>query len=492
MINNKTILIITDGIGHNPSCNFNAFCNAKTPTYDMLFSKYPHSLIKTSGKYVGLPDGQMGNSEVGHMSIGSGRILYQDLVKINISIKDNTLKDNRVYNEILDNSNNIHLIALVSDGGVHSHILHIKELALIAKAKNKKVFIHAITDGRDVSYNSAKKYIKELLDICDDTIYIATIAGRYYSMDRDNRWDRIKKGYDAIVNLTPKINIDPLKYIQNEYNQEIYDEFITPCSFKDYDGLKENDGVVFCNFRSDRAREMAIALGDTNFNKFTTKKLKINIATMTQYDKNFKYPIMFAKQTPKQTLSQVISDNNLTQLHVAETEKYAHVTFFFNGGVEKPFKNEQRILVPSPKVTTYDLQPSMSANEVASVVLKGMDDGIDFIVVNFANGDMVGHTGVYEAGIKAVESVDKQLGLIYNKANQQGYNIVLTSDHGNCEMMKDNKGNILTNHTVGDVYAFVIANGVDKIDNGGLDNIAPTVLKLMGLKIPDVMNEPLF
>ena len=491
-MNKKTILIITDGIGHNPSCDFNAFCNAKTPTYDMLFSKYPNSLIKSYGKYVGLPNGQMGNSEVGHMSIGSGRVLYQDLVKINLAIEDNTLKDNSVYLQTLDSSNTIHLIGLVSDGGVHSHIEHIKALAMIAKSKEKRVYIHIITDGRDVSFTSSIKYIKEIENICDDLISIATITGRFYSMDRDNRWDRIKSGYSAIVDATPKTPMSAVDYIDNCYQDEIYDEFITPIALNDYSGMSDGDGVVFCNFRSDRARELVSALGDKEFNEFDKKRLELNIATMTRYDKSFEYPVLFDKETPKETLSEVISKAGLTQLHTAETEKYAHVTFFFNGGIEEPFKNEQRVLIPSPKVDTYDLEPSMSAKEVGKAVLNGIKESKDFIVVNFANGDMVGHTGVYDAGIKAVEAVDKELSKIYQKAKELDYNIVLTSDHGNCEMMRDANGNVLTNHTVGDVYAFVIADGVDSIDDGGLDNIAPTILKLMGLKIPSLMSKPLF
>jgi 2,3-bisphosphoglycerate-independent phosphoglycerate mutase len=491
-VNKKTILIITDGIGHNPSCDFNAFCGAKTPTYDMLFSKYPNSLIKSYGKYVGLPDSQMGNSEVGHMSIGSGRVLYQDLVKINLSIKENRLKHNSVYQEVLNKSNTIHLIGLLSDGGVHSHIKHIKALALLAKDNGKKVYIHAITDGRDVSPTSATKYIKELEEICDDNISIATISGRFYSMDRDNRWDRVEKGYIQIVSAATKTDKTPQEYIDKSYEDEIYDEFLLPVSFDGYNGLKSGDGVVFCNFRSDRARQMVTALADKEFKEFNTKKLDLNIATMTNYDKSFNYPVMFDKDTPKDTLSEVISRKGLTQLHTAETEKYAHVTFFFNGGIDEPYENEQRVLIPSPKVATYDLQPAMSADKVGKAVLDGMNQAKDFIVVNFANGDMVGHTGVYDAGVKAVEAVDTQIGLIYQKAQKLGYNILLTSDHGNCEMMRDKNGNILTNHTVGDVYAFVIADGVDKISDGGLDNIAPTVLKLMGLDIPQVMSKALY
>lgn len=487
----KTILVITDGIGHNNSNNYNAFTNANTPTYDYLFNNVPYSLIHTYGNFVGLPDGQMGNSEVGHMTIGSGRVLYQDLVKINLSIKENKLKDNEVLKNTIESSNNIHLIGLVSDGGVHSHINHIIEMAKIADSFNKKVFIHVITDGRDVAYNCAAQYINQIKSICNENIKIATISGRYYTMDRDNRWERVKKGYDAIAFAQPKIKEDILDYLANSYENEIFDEFIEPCAFEGYDGIQNDDGIIFCNFRSDRMREISSVFAKKEFDEFQRKKISLNLATMTQYDKNTPIDILFPKQTPKNTLAEVISKAGLTQLHTAETEKYAHVTFFFNGGVEEPVENETRVLIPSPNVATYDLKPEMSAPEVSSTVRKAMDENNDFIVVNFANGDMVGHTGVYDAAVKAVEAVDKELGLIIEKAKEKGYNLILTSDHGNCEEMKDKDGKTLTNHTVGDVYCFVLANNVSKVNTGGLNNIAPTVLKLMNLEIPQEMDKPL-
>ncbi|RXJ65791.1 phosphoglycerate mutase (2,3-diphosphoglycerate-independent) [Halarcobacter ebronensis] len=487
----KAILIITDGIGFNKSENYNAFVNANTPTYDYLFKNVPYSLIHTYGKHVGLPDGQMGNSEVGHMTIGSGRVLYQDLVKINMAIENNTLKDNEIIKNTLLKSNNIHLIGLVSDGGVHSHIEHIIALAKIAKENGKKVFIHAITDGRDVAPNCAKEYIEQLLNICDEDISLATISGRYYSMDRDNRWERVQKGYDAIAFAKPKTNDDVLTYIDNSYNTEIFDEFLVPTAFEGFEGFNENDGIIFCNFRSDRMRELSNVIANSEFSEFDRFEKNLNIATMTQYDKNLPLPIIFPKETPKNTLAEVISEAGLSQLHTAETEKYAHVTFFFNGGVEEPVLNESRVLIPSPKVATYDLKPEMSAPEVCQEVLKGMDANIDFIVVNFANGDMVGHTGVYEAGIKAVEAVDEQLGLILEKAKQKEYALILTSDHGNCEMMKDEEGKTLTNHTVGDVFCFIMAENVKEVKEGSLNNIAPTVLKLMNLEKTNEMDEAL-
>lgn len=487
----KTVLIITDGIGHNSSCNFNAFCNAKKPTYDYLFSNVPYSLIHTYGEYVGLPDNQMGNSEVGHMTIGSGRVLYQDLVKIHLAIKNDTLKDNVIVKNTIEKSNNIHLIGLASDGGVHSHIDHIIALAKIAQNKNKKVWLHLITDGRDVAPDCAKIYIEKVINICNENIKIATIGGRYYGMDRDNRWDRVELAYNAIANATPKTKDNILDFIDNSYKNEIFDEFLIPTALDGYDGIKDGDGVIFCNFRSDRARELSSVFAKNDFKEFEKKTLNVQIASMTLYDKNIPIPVIFEKDNPTNTLAQVISDAGLSQLHTAETEKYAHVTFFFNGGVEEPFLNETRVLIPSPNVATYDLQPQMSAPKVGEAVRTAMKNQTDFIVVNFANGDMVGHTGVYEAAIKAVEAVDYELGLILEEAKKENYNIVLTSDHGNCEMMRDENGNTLTNHTVGDVYCFVIAPNITKVKEGSLNNIAPTVLKLMGLDIPKEMDEPL-
>jgi len=491
MKNRKTLLIITDGIGYNSSCSFNAFCNANKPTYDKLFNEVPYSLLHTYGEYVGLPSGQMGNSEVGHMSIGSGRVLYQDLVKINLAIENDTLKENSVLQNTLNNSNNLHIVGLLSDGGVHSHISHLIALAKIGKANNKKVFLHLITDGRDVAPDSGYSYIKQIEEICDKDITIATIGGRYYGMDRDNNWDRVQKAYNVISHGNNATVSNSEQFIKGQYEKNIYDEFLEPTSFNNYKGVENNDALLFANFRSDRARELSSAFGLDDFNEFPTKDIKLHITTMTQYDKNLPLPVLFPKEAPKNVLSEIISKAGLTQLHTAETEKYAHVTFFFNGGVEEPFENEQRVLIPSPKVATYDMQPQMSAPQVSLAVQKGIDENKDFIVVNFANGDMVGHTGVYDAGIKAVEAVDHELGIIINKAKNCGYNIVLTSDHGNCEMMKDSNGKTLTNHTVGDVYCFVIANSVKKVQSGALNNIAPTVLKLMDLQIPVEMDEPL-
>lgn len=487
----KTVLIITDGIGHSEKKDFNAFYAAKKPTYDYLFTNVPYSLVKTHGLSVGLPEGQMGNSEVGHMTIGSGRILYQDLVKISLALEDGSLALNEKLLSLLKSSNDIHIAGLASDGGVHSHLSHIIGLAKIAKSAGKKVWLHAITDGRDVSPTSSKGFISELLAVCDDDIKIASISGRFYTMDRDNRWERVEKGYAAIADATPKTDLSPIDYIDSQYEKGITDEFLEGVAFDGYEGIKEGDGFIFANFRSDRAREITSALGDPAFSGFERVYKKINIVTMTEYSKEFAYPVLFEKDEPTNTLAETISKAGLSQFHTAETEKYAHVTFFFNGGVETPYQNESRALIPSPKVKTYDEKPEMSAYEVKDAVLTAMDEGYDFVVVNFANGDMVGHTGVFEAGIKAVEAVDECIGDIFDKAKESGYSIVLTSDHGNCEEMRDDEGHTLTNHTVGSVYCFVMDEAVKTVKEGGLNNIAPTVLALMGIQKPSEMDSSL-
>ncbi|MBT8348207.1 MAG: 2,3-bisphosphoglycerate-independent phosphoglycerate mutase [Sulfurovum sp.] len=488
----KTVLIITDGIGCKPDSTCNAFKDAIKPTYDRLFETAPSALISTHGLSVGLPEGQMGNSEVGHMTIGSGRILYQDLVKISLALDDGSIDNNQALNDVLEKSDRVHLIGLLSDGGVHSHIDHTIGMAKLAKNRGKKVFLHLITDGRDVSPTSAKTYIAQIEDICDERISIASISGRFFTMDRDNRWERVEKGYRAIAEAKPSTPLTPEVYIDESYAKNETDEFIEPVAFEGYDGMEEYDVVLVTNFRSDRVREITAALGDEHFDEFSCKATPLNIATMTKYDASFSYPILFPKEAPKHTLAEVISDAGLRQLHTAETEKYAHVTFFMNGGIEEPMIGESRVLIPSPDVKTYDMKPEMSAVEVGEAVRTAMDESYDFIVVNFANGDMVGHTGNYEAACQAVNAVDTELGLIFNKAKEDGYAVVLTSDHGNCEEMRDSEGHVLTNHTVGEVWCFVMAEGVTEVKEGrGLNNVAPTVLKLMGLEIPEEMDEPL-
>ena len=488
----KTILIITDGIGCKPDSSCNAFKDATKPTYDKLMKEVPKTLISTHGLSVGLPEGQMGNSEVGHMTIGSGRILYQDLVKVSLAIEDGSIENNEALNGTLENSNRVHIIGLLSDGGVHSHIEHIIGLAKLAQNRGKKVFLHLITDGRDVAPDSARTYIEQIEAICSESIQIATIGGRFYTMDRDNRWERVEKGYNAIVKAEPKTELSAIEYVTKSYESKIFDEFIEPVALSSYEGMQEGDAVVMANFRSDRAREITTALGDKEFNGFERDYLPLNIVTLTQYDASFPYPVMFSKEVPKNTLAQVVSDAKLTQLHTAETEKYAHVTFFLNGGQEEPMIGESRVLIPSPDVKTYDMKPEMSAPDVGEAVRNGMDEEYDLIVVNFANGDMVGHTGNYEAACKAVNAVDREIGKIIEKAKEKNYAIVLTSDHGNCEEMKDANGNVLTNHTVGEVWCYVLADGVKKLkDGGGLNNIAPTVLEIMGLEVPKEMDKSL-
>lgn len=485
--------MITDGIGNKPNSTCNAFEDASTPTYDRLFKEVPHALISTHGLSVGLPEGQMGNSEVGHMTIGSGRILYQDLVKISLALEDGSMEKNEVLTAVLDQSERIHLIGLLSDGGVHSHIQHTIGLAKLAASRGKQVCLHLITDGRDVGPASVKPYIEEMESIADTQIHIATLGGRFYTMDRDNRWERVEKGYRAIAQASPATSLSPLAYVEESYARGETDEFILPVAFAGYGGMQEGDTVLMTNFRSDRAREITTALGDRTFSAFERKFTSLHIATITQYDATFPYPVLFPKEAPKNTLAEVVAEAGLRQLHTAETEKYAHVTFFFNGGVETPYIGESRVLIPSPDVKTYDLQPEMSAPQVGDAVLTAMEEAYDFIVVNFANGDMVGHTGNYEAAKEAVHAVDHELERIIAKGKEAGYNILLTSDHGNCEEMCDAQGYTLTNHTVGEVWCFVIAEGVTALqEGGGLNNIAPTVLKLMGLKKPSEMDEALF
>ena len=487
----KTVLVITDGIGYSPKTHDNAFYSAKKPTYDLLFKNTPHSLIDTYGLSVGLPEGQMGNSEVGHMSIGSGRVLYQDLVKISLALSEGTLEQNEELQTLMNSSDRLHLIGLMSDGGVHSHIEHFMGIADIAAKNGKKVFLHLITDGRDVSPTSAGEYIEQVEKHLSENVTVATIAGRFYAMDRDNRWERVERAYDAIVNATPKTNFLPAGYIGHSYSLGETDEFVEPTAFDDYDGMLDGDAVLTINFRSDRMREMVTALASHEFTGFERKNISINLATITEYDKSFTYPVLFRKDAPKNTLAEVISNAGLRQLHTAETEKYAHVTFFLNGGIDEPYANETRVLIPSPDVKTYDMKPEMSADEVGNAVVTAMDDEYDFVVVNFANGDMVGHTGDFEAAKIAVQTVDAQLGKILDKAKEKEYSVVITSDHGNCEEMKDDEGNTLTNHTVGKVWCFIQAQGVNKVEAGGLNNIAPTVLKLMGLEIPAEMDHSL-
>ena len=508
----KVLLIITDGIGYNPKTTYNAFYHAKKPHYDYLFQNIPNSLITTHGLSVGLPHGQMGNSEVGHMSLGSGRIIFQDLVKINNAIDDKSIANNAALRDILDSVSVLHLGVLASDGGVHAHINHLKALAKIAQNNSKKIWLHLITDGRDVKPQSFLRYLETLQDILDSNTKIATICGRFYAMDRDNRWDRIESAFKVLAYGDNPQHCSIESYIQKSYQQNIFDEFIVPASFNGYKGFSAKDiqtlsqnhigkneidaqteGFIFVNYRSDRAREIIASIGLKNFNSFQRAFMpNLFIACMCEYDKTFPFLVLFPKDNITNTLAEVIAEHGLRQAHVAETEKYAHVTFFFNGGREKEFHGETRLLIESPKVKTYDLQPEMSAKEVADGVCDFIQKQYDFIVVNFANGDMVGHTGNFEASIQAVEALDKEIAKIWNVAKQNNYNIIMTSDHGNCEEMKDENLKPLTNHTIGDVFCFIDSKKVKHIHNGTLSNIAPSVLKLMDIKIPKEMDNPLF
>lgn len=489
----KCILVITDGIGHNENTAYNAFTAAQKPNYDKLFKEVPNTLIKTSGLAVGLPEGQMGNSEVGHMCIGSGRIIYQNLVRINKALQDNSLKQSPILQDFLKNLDRVHIIGLYSDGGVHSHLEHFKAVAKICKEAGKAVFAHAITDGRDVSPKSGLAFIKDLQDFCaENGLNLASLSGRFYAMDRDKRYERVQEYYKALFGKALRVR-DFADYVGQNYQKDITDEFIKPAISEDFKGLGQNDGLIFINFRNDRMKQIVSALTSDEFNEFEREFVLKNALSMTRYDDNFDLKVLFEKEKLENTLAEYISKANLRQFHTAETEKYAHITFFFNGGKEEPVPNESRVLVPSPKVKTYDEKPQMSAFEVLEEVKKGIKRGEDFIVVNFANGDMVGHTGDFNAAVKAVEAVDKCLGELVEAARAENYAFIIISDHGNCEAMQDEKGNLLTNHTTFDVFAFVEAKGVTKLKEGlGLSNVAASVLEIMGLEKPKEMNEALF
>jgi 2,3-bisphosphoglycerate-independent phosphoglycerate mutase len=496
----KALLVILDGWGIGDKSKSDIIYNTPTPYWDKLVATYPHSQLQASGESVGLPDGQMGNSEVGHLNIGAGRVVYQDLVKINLACRNNTILDNpavvNAFSYAKQHNKSVHFLGLVSDGGVHSSLEHLFKLCDIAKTYEiDNTFIHCFMDGRDTDPRSGKGFISELEAHTKKSAgKIASIIGRYYAMDRDKRWERVKESYDLLVNGIGEPQTDMIAAIQKSYDNGVTDEFIKPIVNKAVDGkIKEGDVVIFFNYRNDRAKELTIVLTQKDMPEFGMQTIpNLHYCTMTPYDASFKgMNILFDKDNVNNTLGEYLSGLGKSQLHMAETEKYAHVTFFFNGGVEEPVLNETRVLIPSPSVATYDLQPEMSAPAVGDAVRTAIKNETDFIVVNFANGDMVGHTGVFEAAVKAVEAVDFELGLILEKAKELDYNVIITSDHGNCEMMKDEDGNTLTNHTVGDVYCFVISKNVKVVKTGSLNNIAPTVLKLMNLEIPKEMDEPL-
>ncbi len=495
----KNFLLILDGWGYRREKEGNAILLGNTPNYDHLMKNYPWTLLNASGESVGLPEGQMGNSEVGHLNIGSGRIVYQEITRINKSIRDGSFFKNSVLLEAMKRGREkaLHLMGLLSDGGVHSHQEHLYTLLKMAKNEGvKNVYIHVFTDGRDTPPDSGKDYVKKLMEKIDEIGVgrIATISGRYYAMDRDKRWDRIKLAYDAMVLGKGVLESDPHEAILNSYKNGITDEFIKPTVIvengKPIKTIEDGEAAIFFNFRADRARQITMALNEKDFNFFEREKIvNINFYTFTEYEATFPYPVCFPPETLKNILAEVLADNNLKNLRIAETEKYAHVTFFFNGGVEKVFPGERRILIPSPKVATYDLKPEMSVFEITNRLLREIDNNIDDVfIINFANADMVGHTGVLEAAIKAIEAVDKCVGMLYKKVKEINGNLIITADHGNADMMIDPiTKEPFTAHTTNPVpFILITEKGKDyKLRRGGaLCDISPTLLDLMETQKP--------
>jgi len=487
-----------DGWGLGKVKSSDAIQNANTPFVNSLYSKYPNTTLVTCGEAVGLPDGQMGNSEVGHLNLGAGRIVYQELQRINVAIRSGEFAKNQsLLNAIRyakQNGKTLHLIGLVSNGGVHSHIDHVKALtSLCAKEELSNVLIHAFTDGRDTDPKSGLGFLTGLQDHLKQTAgSIASITGRYYAMDRDKRWERVKIAYDALVNGTGENSEDILTAVKKSYERGITDEFIKPIINKKLPNVRiQNDDVVICfNFRTDRCREITEVLTQADKPEFGMQKLNLHYTTMTQYDHTFKnVHVVFENDDLRNTLGEVLEQNNKTQIRIAETEKYPHVSFFFSGGREVPFKGEKRIMVPSPKVATYDLQPEMSAHEVTDKIVKEINDkSADFICLNYANADMVGHTGVWKAIIKAVETVDQCVEKVVTAALQNGYIVFLTADHGNADYAINEDGTPNTAHTLNLVPFFIIdKTWKGTISPGKLGDIAPTILQMMKLPVPEVM-----
>ena len=484
------ILTILDGYGLREEEHGNAVKLANNKVFNMLWEKYPHTQLEASGQQVGLPKGQMGNSEVGHMNIGAGRIVYQPLELINKSIEDKDFFENeellKVMNHTKKNNSKLHIMGLISDGGVHSHIDHLMAILDMCKEqKIEKVYLHLFTDGRDVLPKSAYTYISKVEEKLEQIGIgsIATIGGRYYGMDRDNNYDRLKVGYDAIVNGLGETSLSIKEYIEDSYSKEIIDEFFVPTVFDKNGRLEENDGLIVFNFRKDRLREILTAITNKNFNDMAVTKFN-NVQTVTMMPVVESVIAEHAFDDPKLTniLGEYIEKQGKSQLRIAETEKYAHVTFFFDGGKEVDYKNEKKILIPSPKVATYDLKPEMSAYQVSDELLNELGN-YDLIILNFANGDMVGHTGVLEAAIKAVESVDVCLGKLYDKVKELDGVMIITADHGNCEEMLDEDNNVLTAHTTNPVPFIVTKENISLVP-GKLGDIAPTILELMNIEKP--------
>ena len=494
--------MILDGWGKSPDPKVSAIDQANTPFIDSLYTKYPNASLRTDGLNVGLPEGQMGNSEVGHMNLGAGKIVYQDLVKVNLAVKNNTLQHEPVlvdaFNYAKNNNKNVHFLGLLSDGGVHSHINHL--FGLLDAANDfglSNIFIHAFTDGRDVDPKSGFGFITELEEHIENTnSKLATITGRYYAMDRDKRWERIKLAYNAIVNGIGENSTNVQKSIQKSYDNDITDEFIKPIIMVDNNKqpistIQEDDVIIFFNFRTDRGRQLTQALSQNNFHEQNMHKLNLYYVTMTNYDDSFKdIKIIFKKENLSNTLGEVLEKHHKKQIRIAETEKYPHVTFFFSGGREKPFIGETRILKNSPKVATYDLKPEMSAFELRDALIPELQKGeVDFVCLNFANGDMVGHTGVMEAAIKACETVDVCVKDVITTALENNYTTILIADHGNCETMINPDGTPHTAHTTNPVPIILIDKDLKSISDGVLGDIAPTILELIGIEQPKVMTQ---
>ncbi|MGB5981441.1 MAG: 2,3-bisphosphoglycerate-independent phosphoglycerate mutase [Nonlabens sp.] len=500
-MNKKTILMILDGWGITQDPKVSAIAQANTPFIDSLYDNYPHATLRTDGEHVGLPEGQMGNSEVGHMNLGAGRIVYQDLAKINKAIKDDTLKDEKVLVEALAfakaESKKVHLLGLVSDGGVHAHIDHLKALLDVAQEHEvEEVFVHAFTDGRDVDPKSGKGFIEELEQHMSGTsAQLASVVGRYFAMDRDQRWERVAKAYNLIVNGLGAPTHDAVESIQQSYDDGKTDEFIEPIvvlnGTEPVATVEDGDVVIFFNYRTDRGRELTQMLSQNDYHEQNIHKLDLHYVTMTKYDESFKgIQVIFEKDNLKNTLGEVISKAGKTQTRIAETEKYPHVTFFFNGGQEDPFEGEERIMCNSPKVATYDLQPEMSIDCVSSSIIPEINkQSADFICLNFANPDMVGHTGSMEAAVAACEAVDAAAKEVITAAQENDYSVIVIADHGNCEVMQNPDGSMNTAHTTNPVPIIMVDKDLKEVKDGILGDIAPTILKLIGVKQPEEMTQ---
>ena len=500
--NKKVALLILDGLGYGKNDNSNAVIAANTPFLDYLLATYPNSKLEASGEAVGLPAGQMGNSEVGHMNLGAGRVVYQELGRINKAAQEGVFKTDPTIQAAFDfakaNNKNVHFIGLLSDGGVHAHIEHLKALcdaAKDAKLGNDQVFIHAFLDGRDTDPNGGVGYVNDLTSFLKNSVgTLASAIGRYYAMDRDNRWERVKEAYDLLTKGIGIPSYNLAESIQQSYSQGVTDEFLKPIVMVNEQGLPKaiirNEDVVICyNFRTDRGREITEALTQKDFPEYNMHPLNLYYITMTSYDDTFKgVKVIFHKDNLTQTLGETLSLQHKTQVRIAETEKYPHVTFFFSGGREDQFEGERRLLIPSPKVATYDLQPEMSANIIADSICKDMiENAPDFICLNFANPDMVGHTGVFDAVVKAVETVDNCTKRVVETGINNGYSFIILADHGNSEFMINEDGSVNTAHTTNLVPCVLIDSQYKNIKDGKLGDVAPTVLQLLNLPIPSEM-----